>query len=54
MKNQKTKEACASNFLGKVASHIALSVAKTNVNTTSMLIAYQPKMPLSAKKLRKF
>jgi len=40
--------------LEKMVAAIALSAAKGSANSTCMFVAYQPKLPESAKKLRRF
>ncbi len=47
MKNLKIK-------CGKALAGMALAVTTNNVNSTCMLLVHQPKLPDSAKKLRKF
>ncbi len=41
-------------LLGSVVGSFALMITSLNVNTTCMFIAHQPKLPNSAKELRKF
>jgi cyclic lactone autoinducer peptide len=48
MKTNKTK------LINSVIAKIALAVTKANVNTTCPYSLYQPKLPETAKKLRKF
>jgi cyclic lactone autoinducer peptide len=43
-----------SKSLKKAIAKIALTVTKANVNSTCPYHIYQPKIPESAKKLRKF
>ncbi len=40
--------------LGGVVASLALMITTLNVNTTCLYMAHQPKLPDSAKKLRKF
>ena len=40
-------------LLGDVVASFAVMITSLNVNTTCMFIAHQPKLPDSAKKLRK-
>ncbi len=40
-------------LLGGVVASFAVMITSLNVNTTCMFIAHQPKLPDSAKKLRK-
>ena len=40
-------------LLGSVVASFAVMITSINVNTTCMFIAHQPKLPNSAKKLRK-
>ena len=40
-------------LLGSVVASFAVMITSINVNTTCMFIAHQPKLPDSAKKLRK-
>jgi len=40
--------------LGSVVASLALMVTALNVNTACVYIAHQPKLPDSAKRLRKF
>lgn len=40
--------------LGNIVTSLALMVTALNVNTACVYIAHQPKLPDSAKKLRKF
>lgn len=41
-------------FIVKAVAKLALKAAKTSANTTCACFAYQQKLPVSAKKLRKF
>jgi cyclic lactone autoinducer peptide len=43
-----------SKEIKKVIAKVALTVTKANVNSTCPYYLYQPKIPESAKKLRKF
>lgn len=51
MKNSAKSKA---NGLKKAIAAAAKMATSANVNSTCMLFAYQPKLPESAKKLRKF
>ncbi|MEA1976136.1 MAG: cyclic lactone autoinducer peptide [Bacillota bacterium] len=42
------------NILGNIIASFALMVTTLNVNTACVYIAHQPKLPVSAKELRKF
>ena len=41
-------------LIGSAVASFALMITSLNINTTCMFIAHQPKLPDSAKKLRKF
>lgn len=42
------------NILGCMIASLALMVTVLNVNNACMLVAHQPELPETAKKLRKF
>ncbi len=42
------------NSVNKFIAKAALAVAKANANTACPFISYQPKLPETVKKLRKF
>ena len=42
------------NKLGKVMAKLALKTTQTNANSACVFITHQPKLPETAKKLRKF
>jgi len=48
------KNSTKANKLGKVMAELALKTTKTNANSTCVFISHQPKLPETAKKLRKF
>lgn len=43
-----------SNKLGKVMAKLALKTTQSNANSACIFISHQPKLPETAKKLRKF
>lgn len=48
--NNKTKK----STVGKVMAKLALKTTQTNANSACIFITHQPKLPETAKKLRKF
>lgn len=47
------KENNIKKTIEKKVAHLAIRVTKTDVNSTCPMIAYQPKLPESARKLKK-
>lgn len=48
------KNSTKANNLGKVMAKLALKTTQTNANSACVFITHQPKLPETAKKLRKF